>query len=85
MQEYRHRRAGIGGMLLAQLIEAARAAGHHTILALISDHNEASIRLHAAAGFKIAGELKEVGFKFGRWRDSTIMQLRFDASDDPAP
>src|SRR6266516_5456082 len=46
-----HRGRGIGKLLMAPLIEAARQGGRHAILAGIDAENEASIRLHAAFGF----------------------------------
>jgi len=70
----RHCRKGLGRLLLERLIDAAGAAGHHSIIAQISDHNTASIRLHESFGFKTTGELREVGCKFGRWLDITVMQ-----------
>ena len=33
-----------------------------------------SIRLHAALGFSQAGVLPAVGFKFGAWVDTVLMQ-----------
>ena len=68
-----HRR-GIGRVLLADLIERARIAGHHTIMALIDADQPASVALHRAFGFEPAAHLKEVGFKFGKWRDVVYMQ-----------
>src|SRR5205823_14734369 len=52
---------GIGKLLLAPLIEAARERGLHAILAAIDAQNEASIRLHAAFGFEKVGCFKQVG------------------------
>ncbi len=69
------RRRGIGRALLQALIDAGRAHEHHALLARISSDNDASIRLHAALGFFVAGTLKEVGVKFGRLLDVTIMEL----------
>jgi phosphinothricin acetyltransferase len=34
----------------------------------------ASIGLHAALGFRHVGTLQSVGFKFGRWLDTVLMQ-----------
>jgi phosphinothricin acetyltransferase len=65
---------GIGRLLMAPLIKAARARGLHAILAAIDAQNQASIRLHAAFGFAPAGLLKQVGFKFGRWLDVLLME-----------
>lgn len=41
--------------------------------------NDASIGLHAAAGFERCGVLREVGWKFGRWLDLLFMQRRLPA------
>ncbi len=70
-----YRRRGIGRLLLSALIEAGRARGHHAALARISSDNAASVQLHAECGFATVGILKEVGIKFGRMLDVTIMEL----------
>ncbi len=70
-----HRRRGIGRQLLSALVEAGRAHGHRSLLARISADNEASIRLHAEAGFSVVGTMHEVGTKFGRTLDVCIMEL----------
>ena len=67
-------RRGIGRALLADLVERARALGHHSIVASISADQEASIGLHAAAGFVEVGRMRELGVKFGRWLDCVYMQ-----------
>jgi phosphinothricin acetyltransferase len=67
---------GVGKLLLDTLIEACEKAGARQLIAVIGDSdNKGSIRLHAACGFKRTGTLKAVGYKFGRWVDSVIMQL----------
>jgi L-amino acid N-acyltransferase len=66
---------GIGRALLVQLIERARHAGHHVMLADIESGNAASIGLHESLGFAEAGRLNEIGQKFGRWLDLSILQL----------
>ena len=66
---------GIGSALLAALVDAARAAGHHVMVAGIDARNAASVRLHERFGFQHAGTLPEVGTKFGRWLDLTLMRL----------
>jgi phosphinothricin acetyltransferase len=65
---------GIGKLLLAPLIDAARDRGFHTIIAAIDADNEASIRLHARFGFEKVGHFRQVGFKFGRWLDVVYME-----------
>jgi len=66
---------GIGSTLLGMITDHARAAGFHVLIADIESGNRASIRLHQRFGFEIAGEIREVGTKFGDWLDLTIMRL----------
>lgn len=66
---------GLGKLLLAPLIEAARAKGLHAIIAAIDATNEASVRLHARFGFVTVGQFKQVGYKFDRWLDVKYMEL----------
>lgn len=66
---------GIGSALLAALIASAREAGHHVMIADIEAENTSSIRLHERFGFHHVGTVPEVGSKFGRWLDLTIMRL----------
>ena len=69
-----HRR-GIGSVILADLIERARAIGHRAIIAGIDGDQQASVKLHEKFGFERVGHLKELGFKFGRWLDVIYMEL----------
>jgi phosphinothricin acetyltransferase len=69
-------REGIGQALLADLIDRARALGHHTIIAGISAEQAPSIALHTRFGFEEMGRLREVGWKHGQWLDVISMQLR---------
>ncbi|MFE5484686.1 GNAT family N-acetyltransferase [Streptomyces sp. NPDC056527] len=66
---------GVGTALLGALIGSARAAGHHVVIADIESENTASIRLHERFGFHHVCTVPEVGTKFGRWLDLTIMRL----------
>jgi L-amino acid N-acyltransferase YncA len=66
---------GLGTALLRKLVETARACGHHTIIAVISADQVASVALHARAGFVTSGRLTEAGHKFDRWLDIVYMQL----------
>lgn len=68
-----HRR-GIGRALLADLIDRARTAGHHTILGGASADQTASLALQEALGFVPVAHLREVGYKFDRWLDVIYMQ-----------
>lgn len=65
----------IGTNLLNELIERGRAAGVKEIVAVISDRGaESSIALHERFGFTSQGHLGKVGFKFGRWLGTVLMQ-----------
>ena len=44
------------------------------MIARIAGENESSVALHAECGFEIVGTEREVGRKFGRWMDCTVMQ-----------
>jgi L-amino acid N-acyltransferase YncA len=69
-----HRR-GIGRALMDRLIAESEAGGFRQMIAVIGDSaNAASIELHRAAGFRMVGTFDNVGFKFGRWLDSVLMQ-----------
>ena len=71
-----HQGRGIGRELLVQLVDHATAAGHHVMLADIESGNAASIALHKSLGFADVGRLNEIGRKFDRWLDLTILSLR---------
>ena len=77
---------GVGRALLAVLIPRCEAAGYRQMVAVIGDSaNEASIGLHAAFGFARVGLLPSVGFKFGRWVDSVLMQRALGPGDGTLP
>ena len=79
-------RLGIGAALLAALIEACTEAGTRRLIAVIGDSdNHASIGLHEALGFRRVGLLPSVGFKFGRWVDSVIMDRPLGEGDRSLP
>jgi phosphinothricin acetyltransferase len=66
---------GIGRALLSRLIVLCEAGPWRQMIAVIGDSdNHASIGLHRAEGFRMIGTHPAVGFKFGRWVDSVLMQ-----------
>jgi phosphinothricin acetyltransferase len=66
---------GVGGQLLARLLEEGAAAGVREVVALIAVTDDpASLSLHHALGFREAGRLERVGLKHGRWRDVLLLQ-----------
>ena len=76
---------GIGRMLLAALVDACAAGGYRQMIGYIDGANEASFRLHKSFGFHEVGRLPSVGYKFGHWTDSVMMQrsLGLGASAPP--
>ena len=59
----------------ARVPASCEAGDWRQMIAVIGDSaNAASIGLHAALGFRHVGTLQAVGFKFGRWIDSVLMQ-----------
>jgi len=69
-----HRGQGIGRALLEELIRLAGRHGFHSIIARIGEHNTASMGLHEACGFQLVGVEQEVGRKFNRWLDVSVLQ-----------
>lgn len=77
-------RQGAGALMLAQVLTALRDDGVREALAFIGDSaNAASVGLHRKLGFRHAGMLKNVGFKFNRWLDVVIMQRALHKEDAP--
>ena len=69
-----HRR-GIGMQLLLGLIADSEARGYRQMIAVIGDSaNAGSIGVHSRTGFQLIGTHPDVGFKFGRWLDTVMMQ-----------
>ena len=76
---------GIGRQLLPALIESCAQAGYAQMIGYIDATNEASLRLHEACGFERVGFLKSVGFKFGHWTDSVMVQRALGQGDEALP
>lgn len=66
---------GIGGALLAELVDRCAEADVRQIMAVIADTgDDTSPRLHRRYGFTQVGRLTQVGFKHGKWLDTVLMQ-----------
>ena len=79
-------RRGIGRMLLDRLIAESTVRGFRQMIAVIGDSAQVpSIELHRAAGFRLVGSIENVGYKFGRWLDSVIMQRALGPGATVAP
>jgi L-amino acid N-acyltransferase YncA/transcriptional antiterminator Rof (Rho-off) len=69
---------GTGGRLLQGLVTASEGAGIWTLQAGIFPENDASLRMHRAAGFRVVGRRERVGQLAGRWRDVVLLERRSD-------
>ena len=70
-----HHGQGIGRALYGQLIPTLKTQGYHTLLAGITQPNEASVRLHESFGFKRAALFERVGWTFEQWHDVGYWEL----------
>ncbi len=66
---------GIASTLMRSLVERATAEGRHVMMAGICSTNTGSIALHEKLGFSTVAVVPEVGRKFDRWLDLTLMRL----------
>lgn len=78
-----HRGSGIGRSLMKALIERARTLEKHVMVAFIESENRASVHMHQQLGFIHVGQMRQVGCKFGRWLDLTMMQLTLNRTSKP--
>jgi L-amino acid N-acyltransferase YncA len=68
-------RRGLGRALLERLLVESEKEGFRQMVAVIGDSNQRpSIALHESLGFRMVGTFEAVGYKFGRWLDSVLMQ-----------
>jgi L-amino acid N-acyltransferase YncA len=68
-------RRGLGRALLERLMEECERRGFRQMIAVIGDSAQTpSIELHRALGFRLIGNVENVGYKFDRWLDTVLMQ-----------
>lgn len=66
---------GIGRALLQGVIQRCTDSGFTQMVACIGNSaNAGSLGLHQKLGFERVGVLRNVGFKFGQWVDTVLMQ-----------
>jgi L-amino acid N-acyltransferase YncA len=73
-----HQGRGLASALFDALLVRVRHCDAHRMIAMIESGNTVSIDLHTRRGFRVVGRLPEVGRKFDRWLDLTILQLDLD-------
>lgn len=79
-------RQGIGRQLMLALIERCEAGGWRQMVGVIGDSaNQGSLGLHLALGFRRVGVFENVGYKFGRWLDTVLVQRTLGAGAGEPP
>lgn len=74
---------GVGRTLLEAIIERARTQDYHVLIGGIDADNAISIDLHKKLGFTFCGEIRESGYKFGRWLHLHFYQLILETPTNP--
>src|SRR3954453_8638149 len=65
---------GVGVALLDALAEAAERAGYYKLTSRVFTTNEASLKLHRAAGFTEVGVQRRHGRLDGEWKDTILVE-----------
>ncbi|WP_254055020.1 GNAT family N-acetyltransferase [Kiloniella sp. EL199] len=80
------RGTGLGRLLLNDLIVECETRGYRQMIAVIGDsENLPSIAFHQKMGFELSGTIRSIGFKFGRWMDSVLMQRPLNDGSNSLP
>ncbi len=69
---------GIGGALMAAIVDGSERHGLWTLYSSIFPENAATRRLHLAHGFREVGIRERIAQRDGRWRDTLILERRSD-------
>ena len=69
-----HLQRGVGRLLMGALIDACAAAGFRQMIGYIDGANRPSLSLHERFGFRQVGYLPSIGYKFGHWTDTVMVQ-----------
>ena len=65
---------GVGGVLLARLVELAREHGFHKLVLSAFPLNQAGMALYEKFGFRTVGIYREQGMLDGAWVDTIVME-----------
>lgn len=76
---------GVGGRLLAALVDECEKRGFRQAFAVIAANEPAAVVLHARAGYLPVGTLAGAGWKHGQWIDVFLMQRRLGEGNESLP
>lgn len=65
---------GVARLLMPPVMAHARKRGFHAMVGVVDAANAASVRMHEAMGFTVAGVIRQGGYKFDRWLDVAFVQ-----------
>ena len=74
---------GRGKVLYLALEEALKARGFRILYALVTASNQASLRFHAALGYRQVGFLEHSGWKQGCWHSVAWLEKRLGGLEAP--
>ena len=74
---------GIGRKLYLALESLLKLQGYQVLLALITGENTASLHFHEKLGYSVVGEIKDCGWKFGRWLNVFWLEKRLGVVHNP--
>lgn len=69
------RKQGVAKALYTKLLELLGAMGFRRAMAIITLPNAPSVSFHRKLGFKHIGVMKSIGFKLGKWHDTSWWDL----------
>ncbi|GAB7193834.1 N-acetyltransferase family protein [Dickeya oryzae] len=77
---------GLGKRLLSEALRRAEQQGYRQVVSVVANSgNPASLQLHLSQGFELAGTLRSVGMKHGRWLDTVLLQRTLGEGDSSLP
>lgn len=81
------RARGVGRLLMEALVKECERLGFRQMVAVIGDGrpDSPSVLFHEKLGFRYSGRLEGSGYKFGRWLDTTFMQLTINGGTGSLP
>jgi len=74
---------GIGGRMLAALIDEAPRFGYWKLVGMILPENGPGLALARGAGFRVVGTYRAHGRAGGRWRDVTVVERHLEVPHPP--
>jgi phosphinothricin acetyltransferase len=80
-----HRGAGVGRILLQELLKRLTDRGFVNVFGGVALPNDGSVRLFESFGFERIALQKEVGYKLGRWIDVGWWQKHLGPRSSPPP